>query len=402
MHPCRPTRALLPTAVTRSPPPSTRSTMQSIPHRSLVVVENYHSTADDESRDFPAFAYNGFEPYADSPRIGSPDSSKSDSPLLKTPRSPFPYSPALSTRRVRRSARSSRVLWLAVTILAGAALLIHQHERPEVRLAAKRMQSVASKVAEQRCRYMSWLSSCPDPFANLRFEEDHGEILYPALPADLSARTDVVPPQPHPIHHLIREAEFAWHRKVSRQSRTLEQAVAEYRRRYNQPPPRGFDAWFRFAQSNNVQLLDEYDSIYERILPFAALSPEVLQERSAVLQNVTGEEEYWIHQHTATIKLRHEDGVGKLEAEGPGTKANPRAEQMMALLEGVKDMLPDLNITITCASTCSFSCSEHALTLFSLQLPMSPGSSFPARTSRCTKPLRRLESVSGRLRSLVE
>ncbi|BGO91104.1 hypothetical protein NBRC10512_005802 [Rhodotorula toruloides] len=323
--------------------------MQSIPHRSLVVVENYHLTADGESRDFPAFAYSGFEPYADSPRIGSPDSSKSDSPLLKTPRSPFPYSPALSTRRVRRSARSSRVLWLAVTILAGAALLIHQHERPEVRLAAKRMQSVASKVAEQRCRYMSWLSSCPDPFANLRFEEDHGEILYPALPADLSARTDVVPPQPHPIHHLIREAEFAWHRKVSRQSRTLEQAVAEYRRRYNQPPPRGFDAWFRFAQSNNVQLLDEYDSIYERILPFAALSPEVLQERSAVLQNVTGEEEYWIHQHTATIKLRHEDGVGKLEAEGPGTKANPRAEQMMALLEGVKDMLPDLNITITSA-----------------------------------------------------
>lgn len=324
--------------------------MQSIPHRSLVIVENYDSIINDEPFDFPAFGYGAFEKYADSPRCGSPDSSKSDSPLLKTPRSPFPWSPALSTRRVRHAARQRRVLWLIFAILAGVALLVRNHEAPEVRQAAKRMQAAAARIAEKRCQYMPWLTHCPNPFANLRFDEDHGEILYPARPAVVHARTDVVPPQPHPIHHLIREAEAAWHRKVSRQSRTLEEAVAEYRRRYKQPPPRGFDAWFHFARSNDVQLLDEYDSIHERIQPFAALPPHVLQERSAMLQNVTGEPEYWIHQHTATIKLRHEDDLGKLEAEGPGRDRNPRAEQMMALLEDIKELLPDLNITITCTS----------------------------------------------------
>lgn len=324
--------------------------MQPVPHRSLVVIENYNSIVNDEHLDFPVFGYGAFEKYADSPRCGSPDSSKSDSPLLKTPRSPFLWSPALSTRRVRHAARQRRVVWLTFAILAGVALLVRNHEAPDVRRAAERMQAVAARIAEKRCQYMPWLAQCPDPFANLRFDEDHGEILYPARPADDHAGTDVVPPQPHPIHHLIREAEAAWHSKVSRQSQTLVQAVVEYRRRYNQPPPRGFDAWFRFARSNDVQLLDEYDSIHERIQPFAALPPHVLQERSAMLQNVTGEPEYWIHQHTATIKLRHEDGLGKLEAEGPGRDRNPRAEQMMALLEDIKELLPDLNITITCTS----------------------------------------------------
>lgn len=47
----------------------------------------------------------------------------------------------------------------------------------------------------------------------------------------------------HPIHGLVREAGKKWNALLKRQSRTLEQAVKEYRRRYGRNPPKGFDDW---------------------------------------------------------------------------------------------------------------------------------------------------------------
>jgi hypothetical protein len=47
----------------------------------------------------------------------------------------------------------------------------------------------------------------------------------------------------HPIPELIQRAEEAWQTKLDKQSKTLEEAVAEYRRRYGRAPPRGFDHW---------------------------------------------------------------------------------------------------------------------------------------------------------------
>jgi hypothetical protein len=117
---------------------------------------------------------------------------------------------------------------------------------------------------------MPWLAACPDPFEGLTFDESYGEVIYPAVAAvsanstsssSRSSETTVIPSQPHPIHRLIRDAETAWHAKVSRQSKTLEEAVAEYRRRHKMAPPKGFDAWYKFAVANNVSLIDEYDSI---------------------------------------------------------------------------------------------------------------------------------------------
>jgi len=63
------------------------------------------------------------------------------------------------------------------------------------------------------------------------------------------------------------------------QSQTLEAAVAEYRRRYQIPPPPHFDKWFAFAKERDVQLIDEYDSIYHSLLPFWALSPATIRGR---------------------------------------------------------------------------------------------------------------------------
>lgn len=49
---------------------------------------------------------------------------------------------------------------------------------------------------------------------------------------------------PHPIYELISNAEAVWNEKLKRASRTLEEAVIEYRRRYRRNPPKGFDTWY--------------------------------------------------------------------------------------------------------------------------------------------------------------
>ena len=54
----------------------------------------------------------------------------------------------------------------------------------------------------------------------------------------------VNPDGPHPIFQLIRDAEAAWEAKRARASKTLGDAVLEYKRRYRRAPPLGFDKWY--------------------------------------------------------------------------------------------------------------------------------------------------------------
>lgn len=86
--------------------------------------------------------------------------------------------------------------------------------------------------------------------------------------------------QVHPIDQLVRNAEMNWAKTLNSQSQTLEAAVSEYKRRYGFPPPPNFDKWFEFAKRKNVQLVDEYDSIYQSLLPFWAVSPATVRARA--------------------------------------------------------------------------------------------------------------------------
>ncbi|KAI1828339.1 hypothetical protein F4861DRAFT_489756 [Xylaria intraflava] len=89
------------------------------------------------------------------------------------------------------------------------------------------------------------------------------------------------PADVHPMQILITEAEEELEATKARQSKTVDQAVAEYRRRYGIPPPPGFDKWFQFAQVKNVQLVDEFDMIHETMTPFWGLKPATIRERAA-------------------------------------------------------------------------------------------------------------------------
>ncbi|KAK4033195.1 glycosyltransferase [Parachaetomium inaequale] len=84
----------------------------------------------------------------------------------------------------------------------------------------------------------------------------------------------------HPIWHLITDAEREFKAVKARQSQTLRDAVAEYRRRYGLPPPPHFDKWWAFAQNKKVQLVDEFDTIHELLTPFWGLKPSTIRARA--------------------------------------------------------------------------------------------------------------------------
>ncbi|KAG5922142.1 hypothetical protein E4U42_005591 [Claviceps africana] len=87
-------------------------------------------------------------------------------------------------------------------------------------------------------------------------------------------------PDTHPIDHLSQTAERDFSETLNRQSKTLEKAVEEYRRRYGLPPPPHFDKWFEFAKDNDVQLIDEFDTIHDLMTPFWGLRPKTIRTRA--------------------------------------------------------------------------------------------------------------------------
>ncbi|KAJ9154946.1 Beta-1,2-xylosyltransferase 1 [Pleurostoma richardsiae] len=99
-----------------------------------------------------------------------------------------------------------------------------------------------------------------------------------APPSDREPKS--VPKGSHPIWHLITDGERELEDIKSRQSRSLQEAVTEYRKRYGIPPPPNFDKWYQFAKSKNVQLIDEFDTINELITPFWGLKPTTIRARA--------------------------------------------------------------------------------------------------------------------------
>ena len=109
---------------------------------------------------------------------------------------------------------------------------------------------------------------------------------------------------------------------LERQSRTLDQAAEEYRRRYKRNPPLGFDIWWQFCQGEGVKLPDEYDTIMDNLEPFFALSPDVLRARAEDLASDLNSRisidsfTYEIKDHKASISGRKDKIVKSSRARG--------------------------------------------------------------------------------------
>ncbi|KAJ7596214.1 glycosyl transferase family 90-domain-containing protein [Mycena floridula] len=105
---------------------------------------------------------------------------------------------------------------------------------------------------------------------------------------------------PHPIFELIKQAEEKWKKKLEGSSSTLEQAVLEYKRRYQRNPPKGFDAWWDYVQRHKILLPDEYDSIHNDLEPFWGIPPSELLRIRAELETQPGHDSYTLGKSSAT------------------------------------------------------------------------------------------------------
>lgn len=136
----------------------------------------------------------------------------------------------------------------------------------------------------------------------------------------------------HPILPVLRSARAVQQKLVSRQSTTLSAATAEYKRRYKQDPPRGFDKWWSFAKSRNHTMVDEYDSMMRDLRMYASLSPEVLRQRTRTLAQVPG---------VSLISIRG----GQAQIHTKSGKWAP-ALALQEMMNAFVSILPDMEIAI--------------------------------------------------------
>ncbi len=83
----------------------------------------------------------------------------------------------------------------------------------------------------------------------------------------------------HPIELLVERAKAKHANMLKRQSKTLDEAVTEYKRRYSREPPPGFDQWYKAAVDANVAIIDEYDTVMAAFEPFWSLTGKETRAR---------------------------------------------------------------------------------------------------------------------------
>ena len=100
----------------------------------------------------------------------------------------------------------------------------------------------------------------------------HGDVSYSGLLGLTSG-------QKHPIEILFQDARRKQAHLVERQSKSLAEAVINYKKRYNREPPPGFDEWYHAAISLNATIIDDYDSVMANFEPYWSISARELRAR---------------------------------------------------------------------------------------------------------------------------
>lgn len=142
----------------------------------------------------------------------------------------------------------------------------------------------------------------------------------------------------HPIPKLMHEAQVNFRSLITRQSKTLSAAVKEYRKRYKRDPPKGFDEWFAFAQSNKAKIIDEYDNLIRDLEPFWSMSGQELRRRALQIGSLPSVDLVrLVNGSTTTVNLEK----GYEDAE-----VSARAKGFRVMMEKFQNKLPDMDFPI--------------------------------------------------------
>lgn len=166
---------------------------------------------------------------------------------------------------------------LTVCVFFALALLFLRHEPSPLPLTAGTQPSPTLKSRRRPPK------TSPEELPTQSFPVDSGilsDVPNKEEKGEKALHSIATVAHPHPIDQLITRAEKDFDALKNRQSKSLAEAVEEYRRRYKIHPPPKFDQWYQFAQERGVVLVDEYDTIYHSLLPFWALKPSVIRGRA--------------------------------------------------------------------------------------------------------------------------
>ncbi|KAJ8603118.1 hypothetical protein MRB53_042260 [Persea americana] len=154
-----------------------------------------------------------------------------------------------------------RRFWFSA-IFATVLYFLREHYTPIFRSRTSRAASIITIVS-----FVAWIATTSLQSHTTAF----GREIIPADPAQPISNNI------HPMEFLTDQAQFEWKNTLLGQSQTLEDAVKEYRSRYSVAPPPHFDKWFEYAKQRDVKLIDEYDTIYNSLLPFWSLPPTTIR-----------------------------------------------------------------------------------------------------------------------------
>ena len=88
--------------------------------------------------------------------------------------------------------------------------------------------------------------------------------------------------QLHPIEILVKKANEEFAAMVENQSKTVDQATAEYKRRYKRVPPPGFENWFKLSVEADCPIVDNFDTVMQTLDPFWGLSAQEMRARATM------------------------------------------------------------------------------------------------------------------------
>ncbi|PYH32531.1 uncharacterized protein BO87DRAFT_417226 [Aspergillus neoniger CBS 115656] len=98
------------------------------------------------------------------------------------------------------------------------------------------------------------------------------------------------------------KARLDFEETLHKQSRTYAAACDEYRRRYKIEPPPGFEDWFLYASAQQSPIIDDYDAIYDSILPLLRISGKEINENIVNARNLPGNDLWTSKGDTPTTK----------------------------------------------------------------------------------------------------
>ncbi|ESZ95270.1 glycosyltransferase family 90 protein [Sclerotinia borealis F-4128] len=136
----------------------------------------------------------------------------------------------------------------------------------------------------------------------------------------------------HPIAALMKEADEAFRVYDESRSKTFQETVAKYRRKYGRHPPPKFREWYKFARDRNVYNIDDFEQVMDDLRPFWGVDPAIIRSQAAHLHAIE-------HDGISGIHIRS-GKVWMLSNE------NWRAETMEEMIKPYVKHLPDMDIAM--------------------------------------------------------